>query len=803
MAMQILLCNPPWTRQGFYAVRAGSRWPHFEDSRSEYMPFPFFLAHASSLLEKNGFHPAVIDALALKMPEKEFIDTVCQNNYSLIAMEVSSFSLENDLKIARKIKEKLADCQIAFMGLSCEMRSEAFLKSHRFLDYILINEYELTLLELVRNIRFGQPWKKLAGAIFLDPQQGFSGYQPRGVISNLDELPWPDRRQFPMSNYHDEPGCIPRPSVQMWASRGCPFKCIFCAWPQIMYDGSLYRVRSVQDVVDEFEWLITEWGFKSVYFDDDTFNVNRNRTAQICQEIIKRGLKVPWAAMCRADLMDEELIILMKKAGVHALKFGVESASQSLLDAMHKKMDLQKTIENIHLTHHYGIQTHLTFIFGLPGETIASCEKTLELALKLNPVSLQFTIAAPFPGSHFMDYLEKTGHLVKDISTADGFRSSCIRTESMSARELEKFVRKAQNSWQIHKALEPPEFSLPTKGLVSVIIPNFNGEAFVRNSIQSVLQQNYQNLEIIVVDNASEDKSVDIMQNEFQGRIRLLQLNENCGFSAAVNAGLKLAKGDFIVLLNNDAVLAENWVGTMCQALNAESCLGFGAGKILCHHRPELIDSAGDAITSSGRAFNIAHFNQNQGESINQKRWVAGATGAACMFKKHVLLEAGSFDEDFFLYLEDVDMSLRCQLLGYKCVYEPEAVARHIGSAVSNRSTGLKTYYLTRNYFFVLLKNFPMRFLKGGIVRFFFHLLYMGVYHTLISKTPVSFVNGCLDALKNWRTMLAKRKKILGSRRINDEEFAALLHFGNINWRITRKNRIPHLSNKTISISKK
>jgi GT2 family glycosyltransferase/radical SAM superfamily enzyme YgiQ (UPF0313 family) len=802
--MNILLCNPPWVRKGYYAVRAGSRWPHFEDPRSEYMPFPFFLAHACSLLEKNGFSPSIIDALALKMGEKDFIESVSKAEFQIVAMEVSSFSLDNDLRIARKIKDRLPDCLIVFMGLSCEMRSEKFLNEHQFVDYVLINEYELTLLELVKNIEESQPYKRIDGAIFIDPEMGFSGYRARPAISNLDELPWPSRSNLPMEAYHDEPGCIPRPSVQMWSSRGCPFQCIFCAWPQIMYDNSRYRTLSVKDVVDEFEWLVTEWHFKSVYFDDDTFNVNRNRTAQICEEIIRRGLKVPWAAMCRADLMDEELIILMKKAGVHALKFGVESANQNLLDAMHKKMDLQKTVQNIHLAHHHGIQTHLTFIFGLPGESAQSCEKTLELALELNPVSLQFTIAAPFPGSRFMEYLENSGHLVRNITAADGFRTSCIRTESMSAMELEKFVRKAQNRWQIHKAMEPPEFSnLPVKkGMVSVIIPNFNGEAFIRNAIQSILNQDYRNIEIIVIDNASEDKSTAIIRDCFPQQVRLLEFNENCGFSGAVNAGIKLAGGDFIVLLNNDATLSSDWISKMTKALNADAAIGFGAGKIICHHRPELIDSAGDAITSSGRSFNIAHLNYNQGESINRKRWVMGATGAACIFKRHVLTEAGEFDEDFFLYLEDVDMSLRCQLLGYKCIYEPDAVARHIGSAVSERYAGLKTYYLTRNYIFLLLKTFPLSILKAKILYFFCHLLYMFTYHTLISRTPVSFISGLLDGLKNAGTFLVKRRKILGARRINDEEFSALLQFGDINWRITRKNRAPRLSNKTINISK-
>ncbi len=102
-----------------------------------------------------------------------------------------------------------------------------------------------------------------------------------------------------MMNYHDLPGGIPAPSLQMWASRGCPFHCTFCAWPQIMYGGDQYRTRNPIDIVDEMEAMIREYGFKSVYFDDDTFNLGKKRMMTLAEEMIKRKLNVPWAVMAR------------------------------------------------------------------------------------------------------------------------------------------------------------------------------------------------------------------------------------------------------------------------------------------------------------------------------------------------------------------------------------------------------------------------------------------------------------------------------------------------------------------------
>jgi GT2 family glycosyltransferase/radical SAM superfamily enzyme YgiQ (UPF0313 family) len=800
--LTVLLANPPWHKKGFYGVRAGSRWPHFEEESCEYMPFPFFLAYATSLLKESGFSTILIDALAQKMTRLQFYNQIREHRPDVIALEVSSFSLDNDLEVAKELKNQYPKTSMILMGLSKEIQQENFLKRNSFIDYVIAGEYEETLLELVHNIRTNVPYKKIKGCIFLDTQGKFQSLEPRPLIEDIDRLPWPDRSQLPMHLYHDEPGNIPVPSVQMWGSRGCPFQCIFCGWPQIMYGCNQYRERNIIDMANEFEWLVTEWGFKSVYFDDDTFNVNQKRITAFCNELIRRGLNIPWAAMCRADLVSEPLIKAMKESGVHALKFGLESADQNAIDTMKKGLNLEKSVKNIHLVQNYGIKTHLTFMFGLPGETKESCQKTLDLALHLNPESLQMTLASPFPGSRFMEFLEKKGHLTKEISQADGFRTSCVRTDAMSSEELEDFVKYAHNQWLLHKArLKPrPGRGMRKRGLVSVIIPNYNGEAFIRAAVQSVLEQTYQPVEIIVIDNHSTDKSVEIVRRNFPS-VKLVEFTDNYGFAFAANAGISIAEGDYIALLNPDAKADPQWLQNILPALESSPQIGFGASKVLCHHNPELIDSAGDAILTNGRAFNIAHHNRDTKEH-NIRRWVFGATGAAVVYKRHVLKEAGNFDSDFFMYLEDVDLSMRLQLLGYKCVYEPTSVVYHIGSAVSETINGLKTYYITRNAFAVLLKNFPKKILKASIPFIFLHVLRMGLYHFFISRTPVSFLRGLFDGLRFARSCVPKRKRILGARRISDSEFLDILHFGKVAWKITRKHRQKPPSNRTIHISK-
>ena len=764
------------------------------------------MAHACSWLEQHGYKPKVVDSLALKQTHQEFYRFLELHKPDLLCMEISSFSMENDLQIAKQAKKLLPKLKVIFMGLANEMEKEEFVCQHSEVDYFLVGEYEDTLLELVQKIEKKEKFDSLLGCTFMRDDGSFSGFQRRPLQPDINVYPWPSRNQLPMLNYHDEPGNISTPSVQMWASRGCPFKCIFCAWPQIMYGNNDYRTRDIVDLADEFEWLVKEWGFKSVYFDDDTFNVNKRRITAFCNELIRRGLSVPWAAMSRADLVDEKLLKVMRESGVQALKFGIESADQNAVDNMEKSLNLTKAVQNIRLTHNYGIKTHLSFMFGLPGESRESCEKTLQMAKDLNPESLQFTVAAPFPGSKFMKHLEEKGHLVGKVTDADGFRTSVVRTEAMSHDELEDFVSYAQNQWLIHKARQKPRLGVGAKlkrngkSLVSVIIPNFNGEAFIRNSVHSVLHQSYPNVEVIVVDNGSQDKSLEILRSHFP-EVEVLEFPKNEGFAYAVNAGIEVANGEYIALLNNDAKADKDWIKNLVRALEDDSRVGFAASKVLCHANPKLIDSAGDGVTSVGRTFNVGHLN-NDDETFDKQRWVFGATGAAVIYKRSVIEDVGAFDSDFFMYLEDVDYSFRCQIRGHKCMYVPEAKVTHIGSATADRFHGFKTYYMTRNYFALLIKNFPKNHLKSVIPGVIFHLLFMAAYHLFKSGTSMAYIKGLKDGIKMIKPSLSKRKINLGARRLTDDEFGQLFFFGDHNWHLTRKNQCKPPSKHHIEITK-
>ncbi|WP_321493271.1 radical SAM protein [uncultured Desulfobacter sp.] len=450
--MKVFLGNAPWKKPGFYGVRAGSRWPHFEADGCTYMPFPFFLAYATSLIEKDGFTPLLVDAIAEGMDDETFFDRITSFGPDIIFFEISSASLNTDLRILHHVRKLVGeDVKIIFAGAHQDLGTSNFLSDKPELDFTLGGEYEFPLLSLIQAIRDRSPMESVPGLVWRD-NKGDVHTNPRGALhANLDDFPWPSRDMLPMVRYNDRPGGIPAPSLQVLASRGCPFGCVFCAWPQLMYGGNSYRTRSPKDIVDEIEDCVKKFGFRSFYFDDDTFNVGKKRIMALCQEIKARSLNLPWAIMARADHMDRELLETLKDAGLHALKYGVESGAQQILDSACKGLDLDKVAETIRITRELGIQYHLTFMFGLPGETEETARQTMALALDLDPDSLQFSIATPFPGSRFYDMLVNKGHLLStNPDEYDGYHNAVVRTDALTHTDLVALRNEAESMWKEH-----------------------------------------------------------------------------------------------------------------------------------------------------------------------------------------------------------------------------------------------------------------------------------------------------------------------------------------------------------------
>lgn len=451
--MRITLLNLPWKVKGRFGVRAGSRWPFTaqleKDGYIHYIPFPFFLAYATSLLKSKNKEAQLIDAIAEGVDEYSVIKRILSYNPKLIVVETSTPSFQDDIKIMQNIHNNLPNCQIVLCGSHAGIFPEQILKGYNFIDYILLGEYEYTLLDLVNALENNLALASVSGLAYRnDTKTEVNNHNT--TVDNLDSLPWPERETLPMYNYNDSFCNLPQPNVQILTSRGCTFQCIFCLWPQTTYREHRYRKRDLVDVVDEMEYLIKEFNFKAVYFDDDVFNIDRNHVFGICEEIRKRKIKIPWAAMARVDLMDEELLESLAESGLYAVKYGIESADQGILNFCKKNMNLDKARPIIKLTRELGIKVHLTFCLGLPGETHQTIKKTIDFIQDTNPDSLQFSFATPFPGTEYFNYMKEKDILIsEDWSDYDGNQKCIVNTEELSNEDLERIRIEFGNKFRL------------------------------------------------------------------------------------------------------------------------------------------------------------------------------------------------------------------------------------------------------------------------------------------------------------------------------------------------------------------
>ncbi|MGI6010578.1 MAG: glycosyltransferase family 2 protein [Ruminococcus sp.] len=241
---------------------------------------------------------------------------------------------------------------------------------------------------------------------------------------------------------------------------------------------------------------------------------------------------------------------------------------------------------------------------------------------------------------------------------------------------------------------------------VSVVIPNYNGIAFIRPCLDSLLQQTFQSFEILVVDNGSQDGSRETVQSEYPG-VKLIPLSENTGFCHAVNVGIKEAKAPYVILLNNDTQVHPDFVMEMQKGIKerprAFSC---GAKMIQMADRSK-IDDAGDYYNALGWAF-------ARGKGKPQNRYqkpckIFTACGGAVIYKKELLKKTGLFDEEHFAYLEDMDLGYRARILGYENWFLPDAIVYHAGSGTSGSRYNLfKVRYSSRNNVYMIYKNMPL-----------------------------------------------------------------------------------------------
>ena len=308
---------------------------------------------------------------------------------------------------------------------------------------------------------------------------------------------------------------------------------------------------------------------------------------------------------------------------------------------------------------------------------------------------------------------------------------------------------------------------------VTVVIPNWNGERFLRLCLGSLRDQSLGGFETILVDNGSTDGSRAFVNEHFP-EVNVVPLGENRGIAAAFNAGIEASRAEYVILLNNDTEQDPGWLEALVRAAADHPEAGLFASKLVDFYDRHVLDGAGDAMRLSGLPYRLGHGERDSGR-FDRPGYVFGACAAAALYRRDMLDEVGLFDEDFVSYCEDGDLSFRAQLAGYRCFYVPGAVVYHMGSAsTGGKRSPTATRLGSRNSFSLLVKNLPLSTVPH-ILPFFI----VGQLARLITATATgslrAHLEGLAGALRHLPLMLEKRTEIQKRKKLSDAEIRRLL----------------------------
>ncbi len=512
MTEKVLFANPPWYKAakggepGWLGIRAGSRWAYMKETFGSSLvatalPFPFFLAIAGAMAKNEGLEVCVRDSIVLGETYDDFYAAFKDYSPDFYVMETATPCLGNDLDICKQLKKIKPGITIILTGIHSELEDIAFLQEQTVVDYIVYGEYEQAVTDLLVTLRDGKDLAGIPNLIYRHNGQVIKN--AIGEPLDMAKLPWPLRDTLPNESYYADFCGLAKPQLQIHSSRGCPFGCIFCVWPQVLYKNGKHRLRDVDDIAAEIKDQLAKHDYKSIFIDDDTFNVRPDHVKKVAKMMKENGFSsLMWGTMSRPDLMTEELLHELKAANIYSMNYGLESASTNILKNIEKGMNVEQAVKMIKLTYDLGIKIHLTFTIGHPGDTRETIEDTIRLACELPAHSAQFSIATPFPGTKMYEIYKEKGWLTgKGWDAYNGFSSAVIRTETLTGEDLEELRLEAMRRWRQSiaiRSVNSAQFAADLKNTLGelpqgsrVVVLQSAMFAFTREIVKTLLKTGY------------------------------------------------------------------------------------------------------------------------------------------------------------------------------------------------------------------------------------------------------------------------------------------------------------------------
>lgn len=423
--MKVLFVNPPQTasKYKFMGVIAP----------------PLGIAYMAGVLQENNIDVEILDASAEDMDFKDVEKELLKRKPDLVALTALTPTIGRALETAQVVKETLPDSIVVMGGYHPTFNFIETLEDEN-VDIVIRGEGEYIMLNLVQALENQSSLHDVKGIVFEDKNSKEIVVNPEApLIQDLDELPFPALNLLPMKKYRLLD--MDTHMTTMITTRGCPMQCSFCS--SAAMHGKKIRERSVENIVDEIEYLKTNYDIDTLAFMDDTFTLKKRKVMAICDEILKRNIEIMWGCTSRVDTLDEKLLKKMKEAGCITIFIGVESADQQQLDNMCKNTTIAKIENAFKIAHKLKIRTIASVALGMPGDTKEIMNKTVKFVHKLKPNYAIYSLATPYPGTRFYkEAFEKNLIKIKDWSKYT-LITPILETIDCSLNDMRKIQAKA------------------------------------------------------------------------------------------------------------------------------------------------------------------------------------------------------------------------------------------------------------------------------------------------------------------------------------------------------------------------
>ena len=458
--MRVLLINPP-RYNGIPVIRE----ERCEITERYSVLEPYSLLQIGALLRQDKHNVSLIDANGFNLSFKG-IENKLKEGFDAIIFRFTPTTFDHDLKVASIAKE--INPKIITIGLCFTLNtlSKEVMKEAKDLDIYLRKDYEVVIKDV-----FSKELENVGGITYRKGSKIIINQDPI-PIKDYDSLPLPAYDLLPNLNPYFINTPIGKPFTIIYSSRGCPFQCIYCT-----VAGTTTRMRSEKSILEEIKFLKEKYKIKTVSFFDETFTINRKRVIEICKGLL--GMNITWYCNTRANLVDLELLKLMKKSGCKGISYGIESGSEKILKNVSKGITVEQQAEGIKLAKKAGIKVYCSFIFGLPGENKETIKETITFVKKTLPTSAQFNVAVPYPGTKLYETAKENGWINRLDWRSLYQDKSLMSLDQLTSKDLDKARKNAYKSlyfnphWVIqnifHVTKNPSDFTIASKYFIKIM----------------------------------------------------------------------------------------------------------------------------------------------------------------------------------------------------------------------------------------------------------------------------------------------------------------------------------------------